>query len=153
MKVSRIFNKNVGYTTPDATIISAAKYIFGHGHNGIPVVSKKTKKLLGFITEQDILSQLFPKVETLFEDYIHERDFEEMEKNIKPILSKKVKDVMSKNKISIHAEDPVLKAESIMKLKNIARLPVVDNKGILLGIISKVDIFKALVNRKLRGFN
>lgn len=152
MKVSDVYQKKIGYTTPEATLISAAKYIFGHGHNGIPVVSEKTKKLVGFVTEQDILSQLFPKVEALFEDYVHERDFENMEKNIKPILIKKVKEVMNKKIISIYAEEPLLKAESIMKLKDIARLPVVDNNGHLLGIISKVDIFKALVSQKLRGF-
>ena len=152
MKVSDVYQKNVGYTTPQSTLVSAAKYIFGHRHNGIPVVSEKTKKLIGFLTEQDILSQLFPKIETLFEDYVHERDFEEMEKNIKPVLIKRVKDVMSKHTISIHIDEPLLKAESIMKLHNISRLPVVDSNQRLLGVISKVDIFKALVNRKLRGF-
>ena len=75
-----------------------------------------------------------------------------MEKNIKPVLIKRVKDVMSKHTISIHIDEPLLKAESIMKLHNISRLPVVDSNQRLLGVISKVDIFKALVNRKLRGF-
>jgi CBS domain-containing protein len=39
-----------------------------------------------------------------------------------------------------------------MKLKDISRLPVIDNKGNLIGIISKGDIFRALVNVKMRGF-
>jgi predicted transcriptional regulator len=152
MKVSDVYQKGVGYTTPEATLISAAKYIFGHRHTGIPVIHEKSKKLVGFLTEQDILSQLFPKVETLFQDYVHERDFEEMEKNIKPILIKKVKDVMCKTTFSIHIEDPLLKAESIMKIRDVSRLPVVDTHGRLLGIISKVDIFKALVSKKIRNF-
>ncbi len=152
MKVSDVFQKKVGYTTSDASLLEAAKFIFGHGHQGIPVVKKPNNKLIGFITEQDILSELFPKVSDLFEDYIHERDFERMEKNIKPILSKKVKEVMSKKVVFIHVEDALLKAEAVMKLRNIARLPVVNDKGNLIGIISKVDIFRALVNRKLRGF-
>ena len=152
MKVSDVFQKNIGYTTPDSTLIEAAKYIFGHGHKGIPVVKKDSKKLIGFITEQDILSQLFPKVQSLFEDYVHERNFEEMEKDIKPILKKRVKEVMTRTIIAIHVDEPLLKAESIMKLKDISRLPVIDSKGKLLGIISKVDIFRALVSHKLRGF-
>lgn len=154
MKVRDVFQKKVGYITPDSTLFDAAKFIFGHKHQGIPVVKikGKNKKLVGFITEQDILSQLFPKVKDLFEDYIHERDFEAMEKNVKNILIKKVKTVMSKKPISIHADEPLLKAESIMKLENVSRMPVVDSKGKLIGIISKVDIFRALVNRKLRGF-
>ena len=152
MKVSDVFQKKVGYTTPDSSLLEAARFIFGHKHQGIPVVKKTNKKLIGFITEQDILSTLFPKVSDLFEDYIHERDFELMEKNIKPMLTKKVKDVMCKKPVSIYADEPLLKAESIMKIQNISRLPVVNNKGRLIGIISKVDIFRALVSRKLRGF-
>lgn len=152
MKVADVYQKTSGFTTPEATLIEAAKYIFGHGHKGIPVIKKQTGRLIGFITEQDILSQLFPKVQNLFEDYVHERDFEEMENNLKPILKKRVKDVMTRTIIAIHVEEPLLKAESIMKLKDISRLPVIDSKGKLLGIISKVDIFRALVSHKLRGF-
>lgn len=154
MKVRNVFQKKIGYTTPDSNLSDAAKFIFGHKHQGIPVVKIKgrNKKLVGFITEQDILSQLFPKVSDIIEDYVHERDFEEMEKNVKIVLTKKVKDVMNKNITSIHLNEPLLKAESIMKLKDISRLPVIDDKGFLVGIISKVDIFKALVSNKLRGF-
>ena len=154
MKVKDVFQKKIGYTTPDSTLFDAAKFIFGHKHQGIPVVKLKgkNKKLVGFITEQDIISQLFPSVSDLFEDYVHARDFEGMEKNVKGVLTKKVKDVMSKKIISIHINEPLLKAESIMKIKDISRLPVVDDKGYLVGIISKVDIFRALVSSKIRGF-
>lgn len=154
MKVRDVFQKEIGYTTPDSTLFDAAKFIFGHKHQGIPVIKLKgrNKKLVGFITEQDILSQLFPKLSDIIEDYVHVRDFEEMEKNVKSVLTKKVKDVMSKQIISIHVNEPLLKAESIMKIKDISRLPVVNDKGYLVGIISKVDIFKALVSSKIRGF-
>lgn len=151
MKVKNAFNKKVGYITLESTLLDAAKYIFGHNHKGIPVVNN-SKKVIGFITEQDIMSQMFPKASELMEDYIHERDFEQMENNLKNILTQKVKNVMSKRVITIHIDEPLLKAESIMKLKDISRLPVVDDKGVLIGIISKGDIFRRLVSRRLRGF-
>lgn len=151
MKVKNAFNKKVGYITSDSTLLDAAKYIFGHNHKGIPVVNN-SKKVIGFITEQDIMSQMFPKTSELMEDYIHERDFEQMENNLKNVLTQKVKNVMSKKVTTIHLDEPLLKAESIMKLKDISRLPVVDDKGVLIGIISKGDIFRRLVSRKMRGF-
>ncbi|MEK7534693.1 MAG: methyltransferase domain-containing protein, partial [Patescibacteria group bacterium] len=43
----------------------------------------------------------------------------------------------------------VLKAQSMMMVKKIGRLPVVDGKGNLVGILSKSDIFKAVVGEKL----
>ncbi len=152
MKVSDVFQKKVGYITPDSTLSDAAKFILEHDHKGLPVVRGKNKKLVGFITEQDILSQVFPNIKDLMADYTHERDFEVMEEKVKNILTKKVKNVMNKKIISIHIDDAVLKAEAIMQLKDISRLPVVDNKGNLIGIITKGDIFRALVNPKIRGF-
>jgi len=152
MKVSRIVRKKVDCVIPQSSVLDASKYIFGHHHRGLPVVRGKSKKLIGFITQQDILSQLFPSVSELMEDYVHERDFEAMEKKVKDILTKKVKNVMSKKVFSVKIDDPILKAESIMKINHVSRLPVVDNKGSLIGIISKGDIFRVLVSPKLRGF-
>jgi CBS domain-containing protein len=152
MKVKDIYQKKVDYVTPNSTLTEAAKFIFGHNHKGLPVVSGKNKKLVGFITEQDILSLLFPNIHDLIEDYVHTKDFEIMEKNVKEVMTKKVKDVMSRVIIAIHVEEPLLEAESIMKLKDISRMPVIDNKGLLIGIISKGDIFRALVHPKFRGF-
>jgi CBS domain-containing protein len=150
--VKDIFQEKVDFTTPDATLLDAARVIFGHNHKGVPVIKLPSKKLVGFITEQDILSQLFPNIKDLIEDYAHSRDFEAMEEKIKTILIKKVKEVMSKKIRTIHVDKPILQAESIMKLRDISRLPVVDSKGNLIGIISKGDIFRALVNVKTRGF-
>lgn len=152
LKVKDIFKKKFVSTTPNATLNDAAKLIFGKHHKGLPVVEGKYKKLVGFISEQDIISEMFPSVSDLMVDYVHERDFEAMEKKIKPVLQKKVKEVMSKRVTYIHLDDPILKAESIMKLKEVGRLPVVDDKKHVLGIVSKGDIFRALVSPKVRGF-
>lgn len=152
MKVRDIFSKKVDFITPKASLLEASKVIFGHGHKGVPVVELPRKKLVGFITEQDILSQVFPSIKDVIEDYVHARDFELMEKKVQPILSRKVKNVMSKQIIAIHIDEPILEAESIMKLKDISRLPVVDNKGNLIGIISKADIFNALIGARKRVF-
>ena len=152
MKVSRIVRKKVDSVTPNSTVLEASKFIFGHHHRGLPVVNGKNKKLIGFITQQDILSQLFPSISELMEDYVHERDFEAMEKRVKDVLTKKVKNVMSKKVFSVLIDEPILKAESIMKINHVSRLPVVDKKGSLIGIISKGDIFRVLVSPKLRGF-
>jgi len=152
MKVRDVMSKKVGYVMPNSTLLEAAKFIFGHNHKGLPVVEGERKKLVGFITEQDITSQLFPSIQDLIEDYVHEKNFELMESKVKDVLTKKVKDVMSKRIVSIHVEEPLLEAESVMKVKDLSRLPVVDSHENLIGIISKGDIFRALVSPKIRGF-
>lgn len=147
MKALDIMQKKVDFVTPEASLRQASKIIFGKAHMGLPVVSNKTKKLVGFVTDQDIISQCFPSMREYVEDIVHEQDFSEMEKKLKNIMNLKVKDVMSKHVISVKKDDPLLKIESMMKLKDIARLPVVDDNDRLIGILTKRDIFRALVGK------
>ena len=54
----------------------------------------------------------------------------------------RIKDVMTKNPITVDSETLILDARKIMKENNIRRLPVVD-KGKLVGIVAKHDIDEA----------
>lgn len=145
MIVSDIMQKKVVSVAPQASIKDAVKLIFGKKHTGLPVVSPKDKKLVGFLTDQDILSKCFPSMKEYMDDVVHGGDFAGMEKKLKGILKLKVEDVMNRRVIHVRSNVPLLKAESIMKLKDIARLPVVNEKGELIGLLTKRDIFRALV--------
>ncbi|MCL5439189.1 MAG: CBS domain-containing protein [Patescibacteria group bacterium] len=147
MRVAAIMQKKVDYVTTKDSVGHVSRIIFGHGINGVPVC--KDKKLVGFITERDILSKFFPSMQEYIEDPVHARDFESMEKKISEILSLSADDIMTKNPISITSDTPVLHAQSLMFVNKIGRLPIVDDSGTLVGIISKGDIFKAVVGKKL----
>ena len=54
----------------------------------------------------------------------------------------RIRDVMTKNLITVESETLMLDARRIMKEKNIRRLPVVD-KGKLVGIVTKHDLDEA----------
>ena len=54
----------------------------------------------------------------------------------------RIRDVMTKNPISVDSETLVLDAQKIMRENNIRRLPVVD-KGKLVGIITQHDLLEA----------
>jgi acetoin utilization protein AcuB len=54
----------------------------------------------------------------------------------------RIKDVMTRNPITVESETLVLDAQRIMKENNIRRLPVVD-KGKLVGIVTKHDLLEA----------
>jgi len=56
---------------------------------------------------------------------------------------------MTHTPTTINSDTPLLRAQSMMMVKKIGRLPVVDGKGNLVGILSKSDIFKAVVGEKL----
>jgi CBS domain-containing protein len=66
-----------------------------------------------------------------------------MEENYKAVMCMKVKDVMTPNPMTVHSEMPVLKAASFMGLRNLRRLPVVDDDK-LVGMVSIGDINRGL---------
>jgi CBS domain-containing protein/ubiquinone/menaquinone biosynthesis C-methylase UbiE len=147
MIVINIMQKHVDSVTSDAKISDVSRLIFGRGINGLPVV--KGKKLVGFITERDILSQFYPSMSDFMQDPVHSANFEEMEAKISEILDMRVDKIMSNNPVSIPAETPILKAQSLMSVNEIGRLPVVDENNNLIGILTKGDIFRAVVGRQL----
>lgn len=143
MKVADIMSKHVDYVPSNESVKEVCRLIFGRGINGVPVC--KEKKVIGFITERDILSKLFPSVQEYIEDPFREGNFEGMEKKVLDIFLLPAEKIMSKNPATILAQAPVLQAQSLMTIHKIGRLPIVDKKGNLIGIISKGDIFRAVV--------
>lgn len=147
MKVADVMQVHVEFITPDSSIFEASRLIFGRGINGLPVCSKK--KIVGFITERDILAKFYPSMQEYIDDPFHSSDFEGMESRVDEVLEMSVDKIMSKNLTTVTPETPLLRAQSLMFIEKIGRLPVVDEKGNLIGIISKSDIFRAIVGNKI----
>ena len=58
-------------------------------------------------------------------------------------MKMRIRDIMTKNPITVDSETLVLDAQKIMKENNIRRLPIVDKKGKLLGIVTQHDLLEA----------
>ncbi|MGB9730849.1 MULTISPECIES: CBS and ACT domain-containing protein [Calditerrivibrio] len=117
---------------PDDTVLDALHVMRENRLRRIPVV--KGKKLLGIITEKDIKTFSPSKASTL--------DIYEMHNILADTL---VKDVMTKNPINVAPDDPIEKAALILRDKRIGGLPVVDENGDLVGIITAIDVFDVFV--------
>jgi CBS domain-containing protein len=59
-----------------------------------------------------------------------------------------VRDVMSRNPITLPPEAPIMDALKIMSIRNIGRIPVVKDDTIL-GIVTKTDILKVIQLREI----
>ena len=55
-----------------------------------------------------------------------------------------IKDTMVKSVITVKPETTIREVKEIMRLKNIAGMPVVDKQKKLVGIISIADVFQAM---------
>lgn len=147
MKVSDIMQEQVESVSPQASVRDVSRLIFGRGINGVPVC--EGRKIVGFVTEKDILAKFYPTMEEYIEDASLATDFEGMEGKTLEILSMPVTKIMSKTPTTVSASTPVLRAQSLMSSHKLSRLPVVDSEGNLIGILSRGDIFRGVVGQKL----
>lgn len=146
MLVKNIMTTAVRAARPDDPIREVAATMCLHKFAGLPVVDA-SGKIVGIISEKDILHGMFPK----FEDLVTSAglvDFEELEHEYQDVVNLKVRDVMSQKIISVQPQMPVLKAASIMFRHHIRRAPVQED-GKLVGIISIGDVHKAIFKENL----
>lgn len=147
MKVADIMQRSVVTVSEDTPLREIGRLIFSLGIAGLPVV--KEKKLVGVVTEKDILSKFHPSVAEYMEDPVHAGDFESMERNLREYLQVPAKAIMSTSLTTITSDTPLVKAQSLMATNHIGRLPIVDASGNLIGIISQGDIFRELLKNEM----
>lgn len=99
----------------------------------LPVLSRG--KLVGIVSDRDLKEASPSKATTLD---VHELYY---------LLAEiKVKEIMTKNPITIQPDETVERAAVIMLENKISGMPVVNSQGELVGIITQSDIFRAFVN-------
>jgi CBS domain-containing protein len=144
MKVSEIMTHGCLNCHAGDTLHSATQKMVMRRCGALPVVDDEDDtKLTGIITIRDTMLPLYPNFGEYVHDSQHARDFEEMEDNYKRVMCMKVKDVMTPNPMTVNSHMPVLKAASYMGLRNLRRIPVVDD-GKLVGMVSIGDISRGM---------
>lgn len=138
---------DVEYVSPNTTVSDVSHIIFGRNIHGVPVV--EDKKIIGYITESDILGAFYPTIQDLVEDPFRAQNYDEIEKKAEEILNYPARKIMSKTVTTAKDDMPIMKAQALMLAKDISRLPIVDDQKRLIGIVSKGDIFRAAVGSKI----
>jgi CBS domain-containing protein len=150
MLVKDVMSKNVITISPEESINDAIEKMAKNNISGLIVVDNN--KVVGVISESDVLKVLgseFPEIKAsanlTFSILLLLEGGVKMIREMKKIGKLKVKDVMSKKVFFVKPEDTILEAARIMSKKDVRRLPVIDEDGKLVGVISRTDILRALV--------
>ena len=102
----------------------------------------KEEKVIGMITQADILSMVGIRREQTFKDLLKHILGEPLpERKIGDIVG----DIMASPVITIKPGATIAEAAQILDEKKIRRLAVVDDKKKLIGIITRADILKAVI--------
>jgi CBS domain-containing protein len=119
MKVKDLMTRVVKFCTSFDTLNTAAKIMWDNDVGCVPVVDK-SGRVIGMLTDRDICMAAYTQGV--------------------PLMGAQVTSAMSKEVISCSPADDLAKAESLMRDKQVRRLPVLDAHGRLAGIISLNDI-------------
>jgi CBS domain-containing protein len=125
------------------SIITVANILTEKSISGLPVVDKENK-VLGIITQADILSMVGVSREHTFKDLLRYMLGEKLPERKMGDL---VGDIMTSPALTIKPEANIAEAVKMMDEKRIRRLTVVDEQHKLIGILTRADILKAVINK------
>jgi len=131
--VEEIMTKDVKTVKPEDNLRNALDVLSEYMITGIPVI--KNNKLVGIISEADIIKVM--DVRKILDAKKDEIKLSELERI-------KVNDIMSKDVIIISEKELITDASELMYKYHVNRLPVLDDKKKLIGIVTKEDIIRGI---------
>jgi len=132
MLCSEIMTRNPECCLPSDSVMKAAQLMKSEDVGPIPIVADKDgKRLTGIVTDRDLAIKVVAEA----------RDPK----------TTNVEDVMSTDIVSCKDNDDVNTALKLMEDYQVRRIPVVDQRDQLLGIIAQADVATRLGNSDLAG--
>ena len=117
----------------ETSMLKVSKMMKEYGFRRVPVVDAQ-HHVIGIVSDRDVKDASPSKATTL--------DMHELYYLLSEI---RVRDIMTPDPITVHAHDTVERVALLMQEKAIGGVPVVDDDGVLVGIITDHDLFKVLV--------
>lgn len=119
VKVSGVMTHLVVMLYPNDSVHEAERKLARNHISGAPVV--EGGKVTGIVSESDLIKAA-----------------------LSPTPAETVTEVMNSKVVKVSPTTSVWEAASIMQARGVKRLPVVDEEGYLLGIVSRADLIKAM---------
>ena len=112
------------------------------GVMGLPVLDEKGN-LVGMLSMMDILRAVYPSYMSMMDlgDFTWDGMLESFAKQAG---NKKVKDLMTRNVVTIREDDPLMECVDHMLKNRVRRLPVLDKTGKVVGMLYVREIFFAI---------
>jgi len=143
-----IMIKKVITIKKDASVDELSELLVKNKISGVPVVDDGGS-LVGIATEGDLIVQdadlHFPRYFKLLDSIIYLESLNKFKRNLKKYLGTKVEDVMTSKVKTAGTDTPVSEVANIMIRDNVNRVPVLNKKGGLVGIITRADIVKSMI--------
>ena len=121
MKANEIMTRDPRVVTPETSAQEAASLMESEDTGVLPVVeSDQSRRLIGIITDRDIALRIVGEGRT----------------------AARVRDAMTEGARAARADDDVKSVMEMMAGDKVRRIPIVDEAGAVIGIISQADIVR-----------
>lgn len=127
-------SREVSSVAPDASVRDVVELLLGKRYRAIPVVRGGAP--VGIIANSDLLERagLTVRVELL-------ASLEQLARGDRTAES-----VMTPNPATVNAAAPLTEVAEIMPHRRLKRLPVVDDRGAMVGMVSRLDVLRTAVH-------
>jgi CBS domain-containing protein len=135
--------------TPEASVEDVVRALRGAALPGVPVVTD-SGRLLGIITESDLVMSgdegdlHLPHFIELFGGIVFLESLGHFEERLKRATAAKARDMMTEDPVTIGPDADVHEAGRTIARTHHNRLPVVDDSGHLIGVVTRADVLSAL---------
>lgn len=141
--VERYMQPHPATINVNATLEDAVRTMIEKKTNGLVVINKK-KKVVGILSGWDTIQYIVPNY---LEEDLHLAPFESADlfaDRIHDLSDHPITSFMTDKVHTVSISDPLMEAATLLSEFHIRQLPVVDEKGILIGYINRTDIKKAI---------
>jgi len=126
--------------SPAASVKDVIQLLLSGDFNAVPVVDAGNYPV-GIITQGDLMTRADMPVRIgLLDQFGQHR----LEAYLDLVSHMPAEQIMTKPVVTVEQDKPLTEAVNLMLKWNLKRLPVVDKAGALVGILARVDIFRAI---------
>ncbi|MEF2554300.1 CBS domain-containing protein [Aurantimonas sp. A2-1-M11] len=150
MQAKDVMTDEVITARPGATVTDIAELLLKHRISAVPILNE-AERVIGIVSEGDLVRRID---DTADQGSWWLRLFASPESPAAYVKrhGRRAEEVMTRNVISVAPETPLGEIAHLLERKRIKRVPVIDQAGRLLGIISRANLLQGLaVTKPLSG--
>ncbi|NLG64421.1 MAG: CBS domain-containing protein [Actinobacteria bacterium] len=147
LRVRSIMKAEVITVGEDVTVKELAQLFEKHGVSGAPVVDEQNR-VIGMVTEGDLVALdadlHFPLYIQFLDSLIYLQSMHKFEERLRKAVGAYVRDVMTRDVFTVTPDSTVRQVATIMSRHKINRVPVVDDQGVLVGIVGRHEVLASI---------
>ena len=137
--------------TPDTKVRDVIEVLQTHDLPGVPVVDE-VRKVVGIVTESDLVISdenadfHLPHFVNIMGADIFLESTKHFEKRAQKAFASTAGEMMTADPLTVGPDEPAEHAAKLISERHHNRLPVVDDEGRLVGVVTRIDVLAALTS-------